>query len=462
VVDTQECALDLPMNNMLQDMGESFAGRIIDFLPEGLRTKVYGHGLRLDKPLSKKFVLKLAQTKEELEACFRLLHDEYVDAGTMKPDPSGLRVTFHHALPTTSMLMCRHESKVIGTVSLIRENKLGFPMQQVFDLDEVFQKGGNVAEVSALAISKQFRMVRNRILMPMLKFLYEYAEYRFDTQHLVIAAHPRHMGFYEDILCFRRLSPHRVGHYDFVNGAPAAGAHLDLVKAKEIFQKRYGHLPAEKNLYHYFTAASLPNCQFPHRRFHTTTDPVMTPELIDYFFRERTKLFLTLNTRETQLLHALYDLPEYKHYLPPLSSVAPDEKGGRTHSRRFPVRCPARLRIDLGGVWHTVALVVYECSEMVFCAHCERPLRTGMRGEAEVDLGEHESCTLPVEIVRLSKHSNRVIMLRVLDATGEQGRLWLKFVRAINKAAIGADLDEATRFCDDVLDMIPERHTTNR
>ncbi|MDR2092543.1 MAG: hypothetical protein LBP58_04410 [Azoarcus sp.] len=448
------------MNNMLQNMVGYLVDRIVEFLPGNLRAKIHGHGLMLDKPLSKKFVLKLAQTKEELEACFRLLHDEYVAAGIMKPDPSGLRVTFHHALPTTSVLMCCHESTVIGTVSLIRENKLGFPMQQVFDLDKVFRKGGNVAEVSALAISRQFRMVRNRILMPMLKFLYEYAEYRFDTQHLVIAAHPRHMGFYENVLCFRRLSPHRVKHYDFVNGAPAAGAHLDLVEAKEMFQQKYGHLPAGKNLYHYFTAASLPNCQFPHRRFHTTTDPVMTPELIDYFFRQRTNLFGNLNAREIQLLHTLYDLPEYERYLPTLSTATPGEKNGHPHSRRFPVRCPARLRIDVSGVWHTVALVVYECSETVFCAHCERPLQMDMRGKIEMDLGEYERCTLPVEILRLSKHSDRVIMLRVIDTTGEQGRVWLKFVRALNKAAIGADLDDATRFCDDAPGAMPVRHTT--
>ena len=27
----------------------------------------------------------------------------------------------------------------------------------------------------------------------------------------------------------------------------------------------------------------LPNIQIPHRRFFTTNDPVMTPDLIDYF-----------------------------------------------------------------------------------------------------------------------------------------------------------------------------------
>jgi len=71
-----------------------------------------------------------------------------------------------------------------------------------------------------------------------------------------------------------------------------------------------------------------------------------------------------------------------------------------------------------------------------------------MNGEAEIDLGENEHCTLPVEIVRLGKHSNRVIMLRLVNDAGEQGRIWRKFVRALAYAPTAADLEEATRFGD--------------
>jgi hypothetical protein len=280
----------------------------------------------LNKPLSKKFVFKLAQTREELEACFHLLHDEYVQAGFMKPDSSGMRVTIHHALPTTSMLMCRHEKRVVGTVSLIRENGLGFPMQRIFNLDEIIQEGGNVAEVSALAIDRNFHAARGRIMMPLLKFLYEYAEYRFDTRHLVIAVHPEYIGFYEDVLCFRRLVCPSVDHYEFVNDMPAIGAHLDLEKAKEIFSRKYADIPLEKNLFHYFAVAALPNGQFPHQRFDTETDPVMTPELIDHFFNQKTKIFSTLSLQEIRLLHTVYDSPEYRHCVPQLPGSVPHGK----------------------------------------------------------------------------------------------------------------------------------------
>jgi hypothetical protein len=417
----------------------------------------------LNKPLSKKFVFKLAQTREELEACFHLLHDEYVRAGFMKPDPSGMRVTIHHALPTTSTLMCRHGKCVVGTVSLIRENVLGFPMQRIFNLDEIVREGGNVAEVSALAIDRRFHTAKNQIVMPFLKFLYEYAEYRFDTRHLVIAVHPQHIGFYEDVLCFRRLACPSADHYAFVDDIPAVGAHLDLEEAKEIFFKKYADMPLEKNLFHYFAVAALPNGQFPHQRFDTDTDPVMTPELIDYFFNRKTKIFSTLSLQETRLLHAVYDLPEYQHCLPQLPEGAPrDPVRGRAY-RRYSVKCPAYLQINHSddvsgdpGDPGSIALAVYECSEKIFCVLADKPLSAGLSGQAvielDVSMNGFERCTLPVEVVRLGRHNNRVAMLRIRDNADEQGELWLRFIRALSDAnkPIATDLEDDSCFSDDM------------
>jgi hypothetical protein len=395
----------------------------------------------LTKPLSKKFVFKLAQTREELEACFHLLHDEYVRAGFMEPDLSRMRVTIHHALPMTSTLMCCYEKRVVGTVSLIRENGLGFPMQQIFDLDGIAQEGGNVAEVSALAIDNRLHAAKGRLMMPLLKFLYEYAEYRFDTRHLVIAVHPKYIGFYEDVLCFRRLPCPPVDHYSFVNGMPAIGAHLDLEKAKEVFSRKYGDMPLEKNLFHYFAVASLPNGQFPHKRFDATTDPVMTPKLIDYFFNQKTKKFSTLSPQEIRLLHTVYNSPEYQFCLPQLPEDTPCEPVRDRAYRRYPVKCPAYLQVNVPSGFSdpdSIALAVYECSEKIFCALADKPLSAGLSGQAIVELDAgitgFERCTLPVEVVRLGRHNNRIAMLRIRDTADEQGELWLKFIRALSES----------------------------
>ena len=70
-------------------------------LPARWRFAAYNRAIRCEPAMPEEYVLKLAETREELEACFHLLHEAYVDAGFMEPELSGLRATVYHALPTT-------------------------------------------------------------------------------------------------------------------------------------------------------------------------------------------------------------------------------------------------------------------------------------------------------------------------------------------------------------------------
>src|SRR5574343_1168119 len=120
-----------------------------------------------------RLILKIAETKEELEACFRLLHDAYVESGYMQPHPSGLRVTAYHALPTTTTLCAQYDGEVVGTISLIRDGVFGFPVEQAFDLHGLRQQDGHIAEASALAVAPAFRQQGGMTVFPLMKFMYE-------------------------------------------------------------------------------------------------------------------------------------------------------------------------------------------------------------------------------------------------------------------------------------------------
>ncbi|MDX9700635.1 MAG: hypothetical protein RBT55_13760 [Rhodocyclaceae bacterium] len=430
------------MKKLFRRLSGRVVSRLAEWLPGHVRARAYARMLRCDQALPDKVVFKLAETREELEACFRLLHDAYVEAGFMLPDPSGMRVTVYHALPTTSTLLCRHGDRVVGTLSLIRESALGFPMQRVFDISAIRGAGGQVAEVSALAIDRRFRAASGRILLPLMKFMYEYATRQFDTRHLVIAVNPRHVGFYESVLCFQRLSRHKVAHYDFVNGAPAVGAHLDLAQAPSRFRRRYAHLPVERNLHHYFIEQHVPNIQRPVRRFHTTADPVMTPELIEYFFVQRTDVFARLKPRELMLLHAIYDLPAYKRVLPPVPEDASRAQMRRRSHRRFPVSCPGEFVTHQAGLRRRFVLRVVECSLAGFRVRADRPLPPGACGRVSVELGAAERAVLQVTVLRQSARDPMLALLRIEKADA----LWAKFVAALGKAQTGNELSEATRF----------------
>jgi len=415
--------------------------KLFAFLPRQTRFAIYRSFVECDPNPDPRLVLKIADSREELEACFRLLHDAYVSSGFMKPDPSGMRVTLYHALPTTTTLCAKFDGEVVGTMSLIRESLVGFPLQSIFDLNQVRALKGQIAEVSALAVHPKFRQTGGAILFPLMKFMYNYCTTFFDTRHLVIAVNPNRIELYESLLFFQRLSENTVEKYDFANGAPAVGATLDLHEAPAIFENVYGQKSLRRNLHHYFTEAVLPNIMLPGRRYFTTNDPVMTPELLDYFFNQRTQVFAQLNERKKQLLHAIYDLPGFQTVLPRIDNVRA-QQAQRSH-QRFSVKCPGTLSVRTASDQRVFTLMVVELSLPGFEVFSRAPLPLGVWGEATIELGQAETSTIKAVAVRDQSNGLHGFYSFKL---AEPDLPWRKFVSAMESATTHDDLENSTRF----------------
>ena len=379
--------------------------------------------------------LKIADTREELEACFALLHDAYVGEGFMAPDPSGLRVTDYHALPTTTTLCAKLDGRVVGTLSLIREGVFGFPMQTAFDLSSVRAKPGRIAEVSALAVHRDHRGTGGRILFPLMKFMYEYCTTYFDTRHLVIAVNPNKIELYEALLMFQRLPAASVEHYDFANGAPAVGATLDLSTASDAMQAVYRKRSARRNLHAYFVDWRLPNLVAPLRRYHTTNDPVMTESLIEYFFVRRTQAFATMDRRRQLLLRSLYALGPLPEAQP---SNGPDDAARRAHPR-YSISFPACWRPIGGGP--ELRLRLTDLSLSGFRADGDRVLPIGQRGWLAVELGEGLWSAVDATVVRAAAASAGTLShgFRI----GSPDAAWRSCVQALQQGRTHADLAPA-------------------
>ena len=406
---------------------------------------MYRSFVNCDPKPDKRLVLKIAETREELEACFKLLHDAYVGSGFMRPDPSGMRITIYHALPTTTTLCAKFDGEVVGTISLIRESVFGFPLQSIFDLHEIREKKGRIAEVSALAVHPKFRNTGGTILFPLMKFMYEYCTTFFDTRHLVIAVNPNRIEMYESLLFFETLAENSVENYDFANGAPAVGASVDLHAAPEIFKRVYGKRPRRKNLYLYFLRTRLRNIVMPGRRYFTTNDPVMTADLLDYFFNRCTQTFLNLNEREKGLLHSIYNLPEYKQVLPTVFSESNFRVRQRMH-QRYSLKCPGTFSVLSSENTDVYALRVVELSDDGFLAHSKAPLPASVWGEASIRLGSEERSRVQAMVIR-GKHNGSYGFYGFKLA--EPDLPWRKLVGVLKSGTTHEDLDNASRFLQD-------------
>jgi hypothetical protein len=413
--------------------------------PRTLRFAVYRSFVDCDPKPDKRLILKIAETREELEACFRLLHDAYVGSGFMRPHPSGMRVTTYHALPTTTTLCAKFDGEVVGTISLIRESVFGFPMQSIFDLTEIREKEGRIAEVSALAVHPKFRKTGGTVLFPLMKFMYEYCTTFFDTRHLVIAVNPDRIEMYESLLLFDRLTENSVDSYPFANGAPAVGATIDLCEAPAMFKRVYAGKPRHKDLYRYLMRTKMRNILVPGRRYFTTNDPVMTPELLDYFFNECTSNFEKMGDREKALLHSIYNLPEYLPVLPTTSAPSGWPARQRKH-QRYSLKCPGSFIIERPNKTDVYDLRVIELSDDGFLAHANDKLPMNIWGQARIRLGNEENSIAQAMVIRgTHKDSHGFYGFKL----AESDLSWRKLVSALKSGTTHEDLDDATRFLPD-------------
>jgi GNAT superfamily N-acetyltransferase len=402
--------------------------KVFGYFPQTIRFAVFRSFVQCDPKPDARLTLKIAETQGGTGAVLFAAARRLCRAGFMKPAPSGLRATIYHALPTTTTLCAKFDGKVVGTLSLIRESVFGFPLQAIFDLTEIRQRGGKIAEVSALAVHPDFRKTGGAILFPLMKFMYEYCTTFFDTRHLVIAVHPTRIEMYESLLFFERLTENKVDNYDFANGAPAVGASLDLRHAPRKYREVYGGKPARKNLYAYFTKVRLPNIVLPGRRYFTTNDPVMTTDLLDHFFNQRTQVFEGLGMARAHLLRSIYNLPEHR------MDAAEHRRrpgfgkwlAGRSQAARA---TPLFLQLP-GGFLDT--------ADRGSDAHCK---------------------TLSVRaiVVRGKVRSGKQFYAFLL---AEPDEAWLKFVGALTAGTTTGDLDEASRFMLRLtgLDLAAHRH----
>lgn len=427
-------SLQAPLKRILHQLTR----RLLGFLPRSLRFALFRAMIDCDPHPDSRLVLKIADTKEELEACFRLLHDAYVASGFMKPDPSGMRVTIYHALPTTTTLCAKFDGEVVGTMSLIREGVFGFPLQSIFDLSAVRAKEGNIAEISALAVHPKFRKTGGAILFPLMKFMYEYCTEFFDTRHLVIAVNPNRIEMYESLLFFERLQENVVDNYDFANGAPAVGGVLDLHGAKGRFKSVYGRRRDSKNLYKYFVETQLCNVQKPIRKYFTTNDPVMSVDVLDHFFNHANSAFDALDSRKKLLLKSIYNLPDYTRVLPILPNQLEAHHPLRRH-QRYSIKCPGQIEFNINGKKQSFELVVIEVSLSGFQASCKSELPMSLSGDATIELGAYQRAHVKATVMRRKQSEFRAYYGFQVQS---QDPVWSRCVIALEEGQIHSDLGE--------------------
>lgn len=337
-------------------------------------------------PIPAGLEISIAETQEDLTGAYKLLHDVYVEIGFMEQHPSQMRLNVYNMLPHTSTIVAKIDGKVIGTVSLIRENPLGLPLDEIIDTSFYRKPGWQVAEITSLAVSKEWRG-GGKVLFPLLKFVYEFAVTHLKVDVFQIATALSKADFFRALLFFEPITE-QIYRDPLINGTLVTALYLDLNHAKAQFKRTYGARPVNSNMYTYFTSLDLPCFQFPKQITGQALNPVLTPDLFKSLFTEKTNLTERLGDREIHVLRDIYRSTPFKQHLPEPNSMPPYPP--RRVAQRFIVSCPAVLESELGDEM----VLLLDVSESGFRLFSKMPMRLTHDCHFRIHLTEQH--TIPV------------------------------------------------------------------
>jgi hypothetical protein len=175
---------------------------------------------------------RIASNRDELNQACRLVYDAYRLKGLIPANPYQMRVTPYHLLDTSEFLIAVLGNQVISTALLVRDGKLGIPMESLYANEVANQRlqGNSIAEVSCLADRRNESRWTFPVLLRLMSLITQCAAFR-EIDRLLIAVHPRHARFYRRYLGFETIGPERA--YLSVQGNPAVALSLDLNQLAE-------------------------------------------------------------------------------------------------------------------------------------------------------------------------------------------------------------------------------------
>ncbi len=235
------------------------------------------------------FEVKIAESKDEFEAAFRLLGQHSKE----------LKCTLHSFLPQTVTAIAKYKNYIVGTIVLVKDSTLGIPSDQYY-LDEntiLRHRGEDLIEITNLAVDPGFRLHSESIQHLLMKFSYQFVRKFSYGSVLLINTHPNSEDFFA---C--RWNFHHFG--DVVKYKSAKSAYIVLLAWP--VQKHSHASPSIFNLNHankyveQFINESDPRMIFPFLKEGQLMGSFMTPELLEYFFMTKTSVYeeLTLSARK--------------------------------------------------------------------------------------------------------------------------------------------------------------------
>jgi hypothetical protein len=315
--------------------------KLLRLVPKHLRYKMIRNNFEFSTELPDTLIFKVADTTDEIQQAYQIIHDGYVERDLMDENLEKIRVTKFSCLPTTTLMICKHHDEVIATITLIADSSFGLPTEDYRNLDEFRNQGLKLFEVSGLAIKKNNQAKRGKLLLAMFKYMFEYARNHVKADALILSTVAEVKDFYRALFFSHPLDNDKVLKFSNVKGRETVSQILYVNKTTEMMQKTFDHLPLNKNLYHFLIRHTFSQFLFPERKYHFTVGQILSIQQMKHFFVEKSSVMQGLTQKEKFQLSEYYHFDQFKKII--FDDPSALQFGRNRNSLRTPVACRATL-----------------------------------------------------------------------------------------------------------------------
>jgi ribosomal protein S18 acetylase RimI-like enzyme len=148
-----------------------------------------------------------AATLEDLRSAYKLVHSVYLGTGYIPPERGDIRLRIFETSSETATFVAKHEGRVVGVISVIRDSEYGLPSDASFrpELDALRAQDKYLSEVTNQVVDPAFR--ETGLPTALIRCAVGHGiEAGFDEG--IAAVSPSHNSFYE-MLGFRLIGTER-------------------------------------------------------------------------------------------------------------------------------------------------------------------------------------------------------------------------------------------------------------
>jgi hypothetical protein len=309
----------------------------------------------------KEITIKIASQLNEWKQGLALLHDRLASWGLIDERPNRLWLHKYFLLPTTTLVIAKAGTEVMGAVALFGNGAFGLPLEKTYHGG--FSLGGEdviperVAQLSPVAIR---RGLESLVALPLLSYVFQYASTHCHHELLVTESWNNESAGFWNKLGFQPL-PRTDGNRTAMYAQSPA-----FLAQQEFFR----------------SAKERANCYFPDRKFFRVCDTVLTHEIAEELFTKESNVLNELSDQELRALRNIYGFG-------PLSPLLPNRNTQdfylkQPRFQRFDVDCDGFLVLPDS---RTVNFTVQDVSVKGLKIRADQPLRTGTTYVMHINTG---------------------------------------------------------------------------